>query len=56
MTDWYRNPRCVELSVGSPLECPAISVAAATGYEPDRMFRYFCGVCWNKIRAAEGAD
>lgn len=40
--------------IGFPLVQEAAEVAAATSiYSDRRRFRYFCGVCWNRVRVIE---
>lgn len=36
-----------EIAMGSP---------AGSGFSRSRLFKYFCGVCWKKIRDAEGVE
>lgn len=40
-----------KLGLVPTLECADIASAAV--YSSDRRFRYFCGVCWNKVREAQ---
>ncbi len=34
----------------------AAEIALGSPVSGSKVFRYFCGVCWNKLRALEGAD
>ena len=34
----------------------AAEIALAASIPSSRLFRYFCGVCWNKVRQQDGAD
>lgn len=42
------------LGFDEALEAAEIALVAPTSSQ--KMFRYFCGVCWNKIRAHEGTS
>lgn len=35
-------------------EAMCIATSKSTGSPSESQFKYFCGVCWNKIREAEG--
>jgi hypothetical protein len=55
--DWTASIRRFNelLGVHSVLEAVDIALAAPT-YTDKRLFRYFCGVCWNRVRALGGGD
>jgi HNH endonuclease len=56
-TDWLHSiKRFVErLPLDELLEAASIGVGRAP-HSPDRAFKYFCGVCWRKIRRTNGED
>jgi hypothetical protein len=49
--DWLRSTRNFIEKLGLYVALEAADMAAARTYSNDRRFRYFCGICWNKVRA-----
>lgn len=53
--DWINSTRMFIDKLGFHEVQDAADVAVARGpYGEEKRFRYFCGVCWNKLRKQEG--
>lgn len=53
--DWMNSMRMFIDKLGYFEVLESMEIAMAKGSSEDRTWRYFCGVCWNKLRKQEGA-
>lgn len=52
--DWTASIRRFNESLSKPAVLEAADIARAKGfYSDNKTFRYFCGVCWNRLREKE---
>ena len=55
--DWMNSLRSFIDKLGVHEVTEAMEIALAKGHHSgDKTWRYFCGICWNKIRKLEGTD
>ena len=55
--DWFKSVQRFVDKLGLDECIDAAEIArAAPVFNEARRFRYFCGVCWNRIRDQEGGD
>jgi len=54
--DWFNSVRTFIEKIGYHEVLEAMEIALAKGYYDKKTFRYFCGVCWNKVRDVEGVN
>lgn len=50
--DWLRSIKSFNEKLGKYAVIDAMDVACSMRYSERRTFMYFCGICWNQIRAA----
>jgi len=54
--DWLNSLRSFIDKLGFHDVKESMEIAVAKGrYSDDKTWRYFCGICWNKLRKAEGS-
>jgi hypothetical protein len=54
--DWMNSMRMFIEKLGYHEVMDAIEIAMGKGfYSEQKTWRYFCGICWNKLRKQEGA-
>jgi 5-methylcytosine-specific restriction endonuclease McrA len=55
--DWMNSLRSFIDKLGVHDVTEAMEIALAKGfYSNNKTWRYFCGICWNKLRKAEGGE
>lgn len=54
--DWMNSMRMFLDKLGFPEVQDSMDLAMAKGLREEKTWRYFCGICWNKLRKAEGAN
>jgi len=55
--DWMNSLRMFIDKMGVHEVTEAMEIALAKGWHSDeKTFKYFCGICWNKLRKLEGTD
>ena len=55
--DWFNSMRMFIDKLGYDETLDSVEIALARGPSNEaKQFRYFCGVCWNKLRKLEGGD
>lgn len=55
--DWMNSLRMFIDKLGLDEVSGAMEIAIAKGWHSDhKMFSYFCGICWNKLRKLEAAN
>ena len=56
--DWLRSVKRFvdELGYHVALDCAEVSAAWGAWKSDDKRFRYFCGICWNKIRERRNGE
>lgn len=53
----FRSIKMFVEKLGAPAVIEAAEIAAERGpHSDDRLFKYFCGVCWSLIRSNDGED